>query len=112
MKPIKPRKPGEAPEGRLAIFDHKGNMRGHVTKAATQSTVARFLGRHGAKLGTKNGKKAWIGDEPPPPKMPPKPAMPKPEPKPAGGAGATHSLEISLKAAKGSVNKGGSDEGR
>lgn len=108
----KPPKAGHAPEGRIPIFDHEGNMRGHVTHAATQSTVARFLGRHGAYLGTHAGKKAWKID-PPKPKLPPKPAQPKPEAKPTGGGkSASHTLEISLKAAKGSVNKGGANEGK
>lgn len=86
------RKAGQPPEGRLAIFDHKGNMRGHVTKAATQATVARFLGRHGAKLGTKDGKQAWIGDKPPPPLPAPLPA-PVPAPKPES---SKHSFEINI----------------
>lgn len=70
-------KPGELPENRIPIFDHKGNMRGHVTKAATGATVARFLGRHGADLTKKDGRDAWVGHVPPPPPPPePIPGMP------------------------------------
>lgn len=63
-------KPGHPPLHRIPIFDHKGNMRGHVGHSATQATVARFLGRHGAKLGKMEGRTAWIGDVPPPPPPP------------------------------------------
>lgn len=66
MKDLK-QKPGMPPVHRLAIYDHKGNMRGHVGRTATAATVARFLGRHGAQLGKKDGRDAWIGDTPPPP---------------------------------------------
>ncbi len=100
MKPIHKRKAGEAPEGRLPIYDFEGNMRGHVTHAATQSTVSRFIGRHGSTLGTKNGKKAWIGPPPPPPKPMPKPALAA-QPKPAQSANSK--LEISIKGAMGSA---------
>lgn len=66
--------PGEIPEHRIPIHDHKGNVRGHVGRTATSATVARFLGHHGAKLGMKDGRQAWIGEPPPPP--PPPPALP------------------------------------
>lgn len=62
--------PGHPPMNRIPIVDHKGNMRGHVGHSATQATVARFLGRHGAKLGKHEGRTAWIGDVPPPPPPP------------------------------------------
>ena len=65
------RNPGDIPENRIPIYDHAGNMRGHVTPAATGATVARFLGRHGADLSTKDGRQAWIGHKPPPPPPPP-----------------------------------------
>lgn len=61
---------GHPPLNRIPIVDHKGNMRGHVGHSATQATVARFLGRHGAKLGKHEGRVAWIGDVPPPPPPP------------------------------------------
>lgn len=65
------RTPGECPAHRIPIFDHKGNMRGHVGYTASQATVARFLGRHGADLTDKDGRKAWVGHTPPPPPPPP-----------------------------------------
>lgn len=95
-------KPGMPPLNRIPIFDHKGNMRGHVGKTATQATVARFLGRHGAKLGKQEGRAAWIGDVPPPPPKPDIPPKDKSEPT-TQAAAVKHALEISLKAAKGSV---------
>lgn len=70
MKDLK-QKPGHPPLNRIPIFDHKGNMRGHVGRTATDATVSRFLGRPGAKLGKKEGRTAWIGDKPPPPPPPP-----------------------------------------
>src|SRR5208282_5742119 len=60
--------PGVLPKHRIPIFDHKGNMRGHVGHKATSLTVARFIGQYGAKLGKKDGRDAWIGPKPPPPK--------------------------------------------
>lgn len=110
IDPMKDRKPGEAPPHRVPIFDHKGNMRGHVGRRATPATVSRFLGQHGAKLGTKNGRDAWIGPKPPPPKPRPKPnpaaqaAATAPGSNGSTGSAAKHSIEISLRAAKGSVS--------
>jgi hypothetical protein len=105
---MKERKPGTVREGRIPIYDHKGQMRGHVGPKATSVTVSRFINQHGAKLGKKDGRQAWIGPTPPPPKppKPAKPAAPAQGTTPAAGPGAaTHSLEISLKAAKGSAQK-------
>jgi hypothetical protein len=103
---MKERKPGTVREGRIPIYDHEGHMRGHVGPHATSATVARFVGRHGSTLGKRDGRHAWIGP-PPPPKPKPKP-IPKPvaaqEPSLAKSSGQ-HTLEISLRAAKGSVNK-------
>lgn len=65
------REAGEVPANRIPIHDHEGNVRGHVTKAATQATVARFLGRHGATLETVEGRQTWVGSKPPPPPPPP-----------------------------------------
>jgi len=105
--PQRERKPGEAPLHRIPIYDHKGNQRGHVGHTATEATVARFLGRRGATLKQKDGRKVWVGDKPP---EPPKPKFQKPQPGAGAGDGpnnanstAAHSLEISLKAAKGST---------
>ncbi len=97
----KPDKPGTLSDHHIPIFDHNGHMRGRVGSKATSVTVARFLGRHGAKLGKKDGKDAWIGQEPP---KPPKPII-APAPKPTPATAQKHKLEISLKQAKGSVNK-------
>lgn len=60
-------KPGTPPMHRIPIYDHRGNMRGHVGKTATAATVARFLGRHGAQLTKHDGRDAWVGHVPPPP---------------------------------------------
>ncbi len=76
LKDLK-QKPGHPPINRIGIYDHKGNMRGHVGRTATAATVARFLGRHGAELGQKEGRTAWIGDKPPPP-PPPQPEQVNP----------------------------------
>lgn len=111
---MKERKLGEAPLNRIPIYDWEGNMRGHVGKTATQATVARFLNKHGATLGKKNGRDAWLGPEPPPK---PKP-KPKPIPKPAqnameasgAGGGPSQTLEISLRTAKGSASSPPSKE--
>jgi len=75
---MKKQKPGEAPPNRVPIFDGRGNMRGHVGKTATSATVARFIGQHGAKLGKKNGRTAWIGPA----------ATPRPQPR--RGESANH----------------------
>ena len=88
----KPDKPGTLPKQHIPIFDHNGHMRGRVGPKATSVTVSRFLGRHGATLGKKDGKDAWIGQEPP------KPPTPKiaPQPKPDPAAAQSHKLEISF----------------
>ena len=99
-KEQKPDKPGTLPKQHIPIFDHNGHMRGRVGPKATSVTVSRFLGRHGAKLGKKDGKDAWIGQEPP---KPPKPII-APAPKPTPATAQKHKLEISLRAAKGSVS--------
>jgi hypothetical protein len=102
--------PGEVPDSRIPIYDYKGRMRGRVGPRATEVTVSRFINQHGAKLGKKDGRDAWLGPEPPPK---PKPKI-DPAAKAAAGAGGapgegpnkgspTHSLEISLKSAKGSA---------
>lgn len=110
-------KPGDPPLNRLPIYDHEGNMRGHVGKTATQATVARFIGRHGATLGEKNGRKAWLGPKPPP-APPPTPNQPDPTAVAVADrnnqgklaiaehqSAAKHKLSIELNAAKGSATK-------
>lgn len=105
MKEItRQRKPGEAPLHRIPIFDHEGYERGHVGKKATAATVARFLGHRGAKLDEKNGRPAWLGDKPPPKPKPRMPAQQAQQAQPNNRTpGASQSIEISLKAAKGST---------
>jgi hypothetical protein len=56
-------RPGTLPDNRIPIFDHRGNMRGHVGKLATAATVSRF-GVSGAKLGKRDGRTAWLGSKP------------------------------------------------
>ena len=108
---MKDRKPGEVREGKIEIFDHKGRPRGHVGPKATAVTVSRFIGLHGAKLGTKNGKPAWLGPKPPSPRPPTADptavAVAKEQAKGAtkSSPSANQTLEISLKAAKGSNSK-------
>jgi len=60
-----PKTPGTLPDHQIAIYDHRGRMRGRVHAGATSATVARFTGQHGATLGKVNGRTAWIS---PPPK--------------------------------------------
>jgi hypothetical protein len=64
MKARKQRKPGDAPLHRIPVFDHEGNMRGHVGHTATSATVARIIGRHGATLGKRGNRQAWLGPKP------------------------------------------------
>jgi hypothetical protein len=109
MKPKdKDREPGTVREGRIPIYDHKGQMRGHVGPHATSVTVSRFVNQLGAKLGTKDGRPAWIGPKPPPPKKPK--ADPAAQAAKAAaaqgpqGSGSTPTLKISIEGAKGSAN--------
>jgi hypothetical protein len=64
LPPPPPAKPEDTPgtigEGKLGVYDHKGRLRGQVGKLATSATVSRFIGQHGAKLGTKDGRPAWL----------------------------------------------------
>jgi len=99
-------KPGILHDHHVPIYDHKGRMRGHVGPLATSVTVARFTGQHGAKLGKKDGRTAWISPPPPPPKPPQVDptavavAKATPQPKPTSSK-----LEISVKQAMGSASK-------
>jgi hypothetical protein len=55
-------KPGTLPEGRIAVLDHNGNMRGQVGKLATSLTASRLLGGKHAYLDkTDDGKPCWRG---------------------------------------------------
>jgi hypothetical protein len=56
----KQRKPGTVPPGRIGVYDGDGNLRGHVGPKATSVTAARFTNQHGAKLGKKDGRLAWL----------------------------------------------------
>lgn len=101
--PDRKRKPGDAPLHRVPVFDHKGNMRGHVARSATAVGAARVLGRTGAKLKAKDGRPAWIGDKPPPK---PKPKFGQPNPASAATSGMKdQTVQISLRADKGQVTK-------
>ena len=98
--------PGTLHPHHIAIFDHKGRMRGHVGPKATAATVSRFIGQHGAKLGKKDGKTAWIGPVPPPPKPPQvDPTAVAVAETQAKAKPQAHKLSIELKQAKGSVTK-------
>lgn len=80
-----PKTPGTLPDHQIAVYDSQGRMRGRVHAGATSATVARFTGRHGAKLGTVDGRTAWIS----------------PPPKGGGNPDARHAQNI--RQAKGSV---------
>jgi hypothetical protein len=92
------------PDNRVPIYDHKGRMRGHVGHKASSATVSRFIGLHGAKLGKKDGRDAWLGPKPPAPKKP------KVDPTAVAVAEtqAKHGPQehkVSIEIAKGSVSK-------
>jgi hypothetical protein len=53
-------KPGQPPSNRIPIYKD-GMMVGNVGRSSTAANVSRFTKRGGAKLGIKNGRKAWIG---------------------------------------------------
>jgi len=59
-KPKAEEKPGQIGKGKLGTYDARGRLRGQVGPKATAATVSRFIGEHGAKLGTKNGRPAWL----------------------------------------------------
>lgn len=56
----KQRKPGTVAPNRIPIISRAGDVVGNVGGKATQATVARFLGHHGARLGTYKGRRSWI----------------------------------------------------
>lgn len=49
---------------RIPIISRSGDVVGNVGHKATQATVARFLGHHGARLGTFKGRMSWIESGP------------------------------------------------
>jgi len=55
---------GKVPASRIAVLDHKGNVRGHVTPASSQLNVSRFGVGRNAELVTVAGKKEWHGKPP------------------------------------------------
>ena len=57
----KPEAPGTIPEGRVPVYDGKGRHRGTVGPKATAATAGRMNGQLGSKLGTVDGRPAWIG---------------------------------------------------
>lgn len=59
--PPKPEaKPGTIKPGRLGVYDSKGRLRGQVGPKATAATASRFHKQLGSKLGTVDGRPAWI----------------------------------------------------
>lgn len=57
-------KPGVVDENHIPIFDHKGRMRGRCGLGMSSAGVARFTGTLNNRLGTKDGRRAWIGGAP------------------------------------------------
>jgi hypothetical protein len=55
----KARRPGAVPPGKVGVYDRENRLRGHVTKAATSVSAARFTGEHGAVLGKVKGRTSW-----------------------------------------------------
>jgi hypothetical protein len=56
---------GQVPAGRIAVIDHKGNVRGHVTPASSQLNVSRFgIGRNAELVTVAGGRKEWHGKPP------------------------------------------------
>jgi hypothetical protein len=53
-------RPGAVPEGKLGVFDHRGRRVGTMGPKAGLPTAARFLGHSNAKLGTVDGRPAWV----------------------------------------------------
>ena len=55
---MKKHKPGSCPDGRIAIRDGNGNIRGHVGPHAIAGTVMRF-GITNPQLKSVNGRLEW-----------------------------------------------------
>ena len=56
-------KVGAVPQGRVAVYDHNLNRRGHVGPKASAVTAARF-GAANATLQRVRGAPAWVGEAP------------------------------------------------
>lgn len=70
---MKKHKPGTCPDGRIAVKDANGNIRGHVGPHAVAGTVMRF-GVRNPQLKKINGKLEWHGDTAAPRRRPPETA--------------------------------------
>jgi hypothetical protein len=62
-------KPGQIASNKIGVYDHKGRLRGQVGMKATSVTASRLSGTADNKLGTKDGRPAWIGAAPSKPSM-------------------------------------------
>jgi len=58
---MKKHKPGTVPDGRIAVKDHNGNVRGHVGPHAVAGTVMRF-GVKNPTLKNVRGRLEWHGE--------------------------------------------------
>ena len=58
---------GKVPVSRIALVDHRGNVRGNVTAASSQANVSRFsgMGRNAKLVTVAGGRKEWHGAKPP-----------------------------------------------
>jgi hypothetical protein len=56
-------KPGAVPKGKVAVYDHNLNRRGHMGKSGSAVTAARF-GVRNATLQKVRGAPAWVGSAP------------------------------------------------
>ncbi len=54
---------GAVPPGKVAVYDHQGNRRGHVGPKASAVTAVRF-GVPNATLQRVRGAPAWVGEAP------------------------------------------------
>lgn len=57
---ISAREPGQIPAGRVPVIRQDGSRAGHVGHGSGAAVAERILGRAGVKLGTHEGKPAWI----------------------------------------------------
>jgi hypothetical protein len=59
---VKKTTPGELPDNRIGVFDHKGRRHAHVGYKASETTASRWV--RDPKLGKKDGRPAWLGAKP------------------------------------------------